>query len=641
MVGSDWQSLYSPAMFSPYSKFDLGRLNFKRLSTFSLSLAMTTTAIVHAQSISTSAGVPELTLPADMPLGQTLESIGPLASLSLIESPDGRSLNVSQPAVDLHPHLSGELGAQSVSLQFDNPAQPDLETLEGDEAIPEASPVNLVLAAILSGEMPWPEAIPADQREDLQRLYQAREARALWHAGGIWNDDLDAALYQVETAHLDGLDPADYSFEPALDFAKAQSPMEIAEADMLITVALLPYVNHMSNGRHARRPRFDARELLNQDFDSDNSLSVFMNSLVPEVVEYQRLRTMLATLRETREEAVEIPLFSEGGYLRLGDEGERVAELRHILTLTQDYSPNPELESAEDFNPALFDDSLNAAVLAFQERKGLSADGIVGRGTREALNDRAANPIALIKVNMERLRWEAPLNGEERYVRVNIPGYRLHVREGEELAMDMRAIVGRNDRQTPIMSDRIVNLKFSPDWTVPSTIYREDILPQLRANPGYAAASGYSVVTSGGRVNASTVDWSNPPPVTIYKAASANGPLGGVRFSLTNSIGIFLHDTNRKSLFSRGRRNLSSGCVRVGDPAGLAHYLVQDDGWSLEQVQGAMNRGRISWKDVDDSEGVRVYLSYLTAFVDEEGELQTTRDPYRKDRQLLALFDES
>ena len=242
---------------------------------------------------------------------------------------------------------------------------------------------------------------------------------------------------------------------------------------------------------------------------------------------------------------------------------------------------------------------------------------------------------------MERLRWEAPLGGEDIYIRVNIPHYSLDVRNKGALDMTMPVIVGRRDRQTPLMSDRIVNLKFSPDWTVPSTIYREDILPELIANPDFAANSGYAIITDLGRVDAHTIDWSNPPPVTVYKDPSSRGPLGGVRFSLTNSRGIFLHDTNQRSLFDRSKRYLSSGCVRVGDAAALAHYLTQHDGMTREKIERAMQRGKTSWHEVNDGIGVPVFLSYMTAFIDEDGELIMTADPYQKDAQLIPFFDES
>lgn len=56
--------------------------------------------------------------------------------------------------------------------------------------------------------------------------------------------------------------------------------------------------------------------------------------------------------------------------LKMGDEGEDVAELQKKLGLTAD----------GDFGPAT-----KAAVIAFQQRNGLAADGIVGRRTMEKL----------------------------------------------------------------------------------------------------------------------------------------------------------------------------------------------------------------------------------------------------------------
>ena len=79
----------------------------------------------------------------------------------------------------------------------------------------------------------------------------------------------------------------------------------------------------------------------------------------------------------------------------------------------------------------------------------------------------------------------------------------------------------------------------------------------------------------------------------------------------------------------------------MGDPAGLAHFLVENDGWTRDDVESAMNRGQISWASVNDDVGVPVYLSYITIFVDEDGELVRTADPYGKDAQLINHFDDT
>ena len=522
-----------------------------------------------------------------------------------------------------------------IALSSRDVAAPDLYFSQDLLVLKPKSAEAKYLAEIIAGDRPWPSDVPEAWRAKIADIYETREFEPLWQADGMWKFGLDAALYQVAQAERDGLRGDDYTLEAAYRYVAARSVEERTAAELILTSVIAPYAHDMLNGRHARKSRWDLNDVFTDQFGS-NSLMDFMDGLVPSKIEYLRLRDHLAALRAERSDENLIPLLSDGRFLRLGSQGSRVAELRHILTLTGDYT-GPQLDAESD---VIFDQPLHEAVVAFQQRSRLGADGIVGRGTRRALNARSASPIALIKVNMERLRWEDRMDDEnDVYVRVNLPEYRLHVRDKGVVAMDMRAIIGRTDRRTPIMSDVITNLKFSPDWTVPPTVYSKDILPALQADPSYAARNGYSIIRNGRSVDAASIDWSAAPRVTIRKAASANGPLGGVRFSMSNSIGIFLHDTNKRGYFRRSSRALSSGCVRVGDPAGLAHYLLQgEDDWSLQRVKSAMNRGRISYKNLPNG-GVPVYLSYMTAFVDEEGVLRTTRDPYGEDRKLLSHFD--
>jgi N-acetylmuramoyl-L-alanine amidase len=66
------------------------------------------------------------------------------------------------------------------------------------------------------------------------------------------------------------------------------------------------------------------------------------------------------------------------GPLRLGDRGEKVVALRNLV---ERVTPHP-----LDGVPAdVFDDHLEAAVRAFQQRRGLVADGVVGAQTQRAL----------------------------------------------------------------------------------------------------------------------------------------------------------------------------------------------------------------------------------------------------------------
>ena len=67
--------------------------------------------------------------------------------------------------------------------------------------------------------------------------------------------------------------------------------------------------------------------------------------------------------------------------------------------------------TAESGLETVFDPPLQAALVAFQRERRMAADGLVGRGTRTALNGDAKAPVPVgseaqrLIVNMERWRW--------------------------------------------------------------------------------------------------------------------------------------------------------------------------------------------------------------------------------------------
>lgn len=69
-----------------------------------------------------------------------------------------------------------------------------------------------------------------------------------------------------------------------------------------------------------------------------------------------------------------------GALLRRGDRGSRVSAVRAQLA-TVGYA-----SGAAGADPEVFDDALDAAVRAFQQQRGLTADGLVGRETSQALD---------------------------------------------------------------------------------------------------------------------------------------------------------------------------------------------------------------------------------------------------------------
>ena len=98
-----------------------------------------------------------------------------------------------------------------------------------------------------------------------------------------------------------------------------------------------------------------------------------------------------------------------------------------------------------------------------------------------------------------------------------------------------------------------------------------------------------------------------------------------------------MHDTPQQSLFGKLLRFESSGCVRVQNVRDLVVWLTKDTpGWNRSEIERVIENGdRI---DVELTDPVPVYFTYITAWVTAEGAVQFRDDIYRRDGvEELAL----
>ena len=364
----------------------------------------------------------------------------------------------------------------------------------------------------------------------------------------------------------------------------------------------------------------------------------------PQQAHYRQLRQALAEYRAMEKASVAF-LPARDKALRQGDLHADVMILRQRLTYwgatgllpgeTEAY-PAMALESSD---PELFDSQLTAAVKRFQRRHLLKDDGVVGRNTREALNASIASRIDQLRVNLERARWLAPTFEQQPRLWVDLAGYSMiYVRPSGE-RWRSRVIVGSAQRETPVIHSRVTHLTINPSWTLPPTIMREDVLPQVRRDPGYLERRNMQVINyAGQRVSASEIDWSSPGNIMIRQAAGSSNPLGKVVIRFPNSDMIYLHDTPSRGLFGRDRRALSSGCVRVEGVDELAQMLLEDGG-SQQQLQALKSSSR-SDIQVNLPERIPVALHYLTAWPDEHGEMTFRTDIYQRDSRILKALEQ-
>jgi murein L,D-transpeptidase YcbB/YkuD len=98
--------------------------------------------------------------------------------------------------------------------------------------------------------------------------------------------------------------------------------------------------------------------------------------------------------------------------------------------------------------------------------------------------------------------------------------------------------------------------------------------------------------------------------------------MGKVKFGFVNDYGVFLHDTPEKKLFSREKRYLSHGCIRLERPDALASWLLGPDAAPPSGDPEQLVRVKT---------GVPIYLTYLTAQPAEGGTIAFANDVYGLD----------
>jgi murein L,D-transpeptidase YcbB/YkuD len=285
-------------------------------------------------------------------------------------------------------------------------------------------------------------------------------------------------------------------------------------------------------------------------------------------------------------------------------------------------------------------------VKRFQARHGLEPDGWVGPATLEALNVPVERRIEQIKANLERWRW-LPLNFGERFILVNIASFTLDVIENGRSVLRMPVIVGRDYRETPVFGAAMTYLLLNPTWTVPPKLAVEDILHRVQEDPGFLAEKKIRVFSDwtekATEIDPAAIDWMGLSaarfPYQLRQDPSPENSLGRIAFMMPNSYSVYLHDTPEKWLFERAERILSSGCIRLANPLGLAEYLLAGQAdWDRQRIQAAIEDG--ATRIVRLTRPVPVFMVYLTAWVDDRGVVQFQRDVYGRDSPLIRALAE-
>lgn len=529
--------------------------------------------------------------------------------------------------------------------------------------VPEAEPApnleseirNRVEAAAQGVPM-WGGGERIRSTTSLPELYRGREFHPLWIENGEVTLEGRTLLAQIGGARADGLDSDDYH-RMALDslipiLGRTGDPDDElrnqADVEFLLTDAFLQLGSHLALGRldptsvepawTASRNGLEMGPILEEAL-AGAGVRRTLDRLRPAGHRYQILRSTLRQYARIVETGgwVELP---EGPTLDPGDRSERVPILRARLVRTGHLLD----DSSGPREPELYDDALEEAVKIFQRSHGLAPDGRVGPASRRMLNVPATERHRQLVVNLERWRW-LPRELGDRYILVNIPAYQVHVVDDGEETLRLRAIVGRDYRQTPVFSAEMTYLALAPYWNVPPGIAAKDQLPRIREDPGYVSGQNMVLFENGtnGVVDPASVNWTGmggPEFNRRFRLRQEPGPdnaLGQVKFMFPNRYNVYIHDTPARELFDRVTREFSSGCIRVERPLELAAHLLRDDpSWTPERIREVIGQGRE--RAVTLPRSYSVHVQYWTAWVEADGSVHFREDIYGRDPPIMAAL---
>lgn len=501
----------------------------------------------------------------------------------------------------------------------------------------------------------WKDSRQYDLFNKTKRFYELNDLTTKWLNARSPNAYYFNLIDMLKHADVYGLNVSDYyvsDIEERVTSLYQKTPLltrEIVTLDIELTRLFFQFTTHLAHGRITnpsygknvwiRYPIPTAEEdvALLADKISPDNLVQSVENLQPKDIQYQRLKNALAQYRALEETSWAALRVSTSVKIKPDETHALIPVIRKKLFLTDlpVYAlPTDTLTGTTD--SLYYDPSLVEGVKKFQARHGLTPDGVIGERTLKFLDQSIQTKAAVIAVNMERLRW-MPRMEDDHYIEVNIPEYMLRAYDNKKEGMSMKVIVGAVDKPTPVFTELLEHLIFSPTWTVPTSIIKEEIIPRLQRDSAYYSGKNFQFYRNNAEIDPSTENWKtevNPHAYRIVQLPGADNSLGKVKFVMPNEMNVYLHDTPNHRPFGKDYRALSHGCIRVSDPAAFAAYLLKDHrGWETNRINEAMNSGNptvVHFKTL-----YKVYTSYRTAWVDDNGVVNFREDIYGYDQHQI------
>ncbi len=331
--------------------------------------------------------------------------------------------------------------------------------------------------------------------------------------------------------------------------------------------------------------------------------------LDPPHPQYTRMVEVLAEYRDIAKKGGCEKLPSSWRF-RPGAKGKEVEKLQQRLNCQGFFSAAVNGE---------YDEVTVTAVKDFQAHHDLPEEGNVLEDTMEALNVPLQRRVKQIELALQRMRESDFEHMGEYFIRVNLPSFLLKAYENGKVIKQHRVIVGTNKldddkvqlvqghiNRTKLFGTRLYEVIVNPTWILPKRVEEGELKSNLEKDSGYLEKSNIKKVRLG-----------SGDEVFIQGSGQGN-VLGKVKFLLEATNAIYLHDTDKRHLFKKQRRDFSHGCMRVDQAIDFGKWLLLRDGLSEADVEKAFSLKSLQ-QAFDLKKPVDLVTEYMTVDLAEDG----------------------
>ena len=483
--------------------------------------------------------------------------------------------------------------------------------------------------------------------------YDQNDYHNIWSRKEKWLPLADSMFGFIETSKYYGLFPADYHYRDLaalrekliIDSLAKTDAIVWTKADLMLSDAFMKIAKDIKEGRLvpdsvsiiSKQKYIDSFFIENlSQARKNHSITSLFDSIEPSNTDYLSLRSMLKPFVDSMNNTV---------YLYI------VYPQKDSLSLVKDLQKR--LVQAGIADSGILDTSipdsveLSKEIKKYQSAHKIAKDGKISSKLIKILNNTDVEKFRRIAVTLDRYKL-LPAKLPEKYLWVNLPGFYLKLWDQDTLVLESKVIVGKPETRTPVLSSRITDMVTYPQWTIPESIIKKDILPGLKKDAGYLEKKGFNLVDSKGEiVDPYSVKWakySKGIPWKVMQGSGDDNALGVFKFNFDNPYSVYLHDTNQRYLFKNSMRALSHGCVRVQNWEELAFYIARNDSLNQTGNRLAYNVDSIkTWLANKDRKRIIVknklplFIEYFTCEVKND-KLIFYDDIYNDDRMLAEKY---